>query len=307
MIGVKMNDFINDLSGSTVAKSRLIIKKYSSYKKVLFRVGDHLYKWFVVGVGEHAQYSIEHYSNYNLLVSLFNLAKVFDDVKSNDDSFYLDEIISWCKKNGLPYIDHDLMKNYHKDEYGKLSKIIDSNDPTINPQTNEGFDGFALEDFKDKLYTLFCYINLWYSIAFDDYSKAVDYSLVLKRSMGLINTNDLIHDKAYYMSIIKYHFGISMSHFMETKISLQYDQKTDVFNIIPESDSLFSIGYYQLAILSINSGIKPIKICSVCGYLFEVEHASKKICINCRPEYQRLKMQESRKRKATHEKKAKGE
>lgn len=238
-------------------------------------------EWCLVGVGVQKDKGIEHrFSKPEVLISLVNLADkilngygLYDQKGDSDELAFYQDIVSWCRKYGLPYEEDYLRKQDYK--------------------TNQmGFTcAFRLWEFKRRISVLYNAFQLWYGLAFDDSERIIKFahSAVTRIQAGKSLDSQL--------PLIKELFSYRIWADMHTEIRLKYNKNTDNFEIEPYTNSLVSVAYFQLAMLMTNNGIKSVRFCSVCNGLFEIEHGSTKICDKCKSEYHRIKTRESRQRK----------
>lgn len=264
-------------------KYKALIEKHPDKKEQLeIEASKHEKEWYLMGV-DGIKSSREHrFTDPKVLISLINLGLKIDahnglvDENGQMDEFsFSEEIINWCKEFGLPYVEEYFQQNYCKDK-GSIPPL--------------GYCGFRLWEFKRRIALLSDYFNLWYGLAFDDMRKIIKYS---KRVQQI----DLNKDLDAQVSLLKESLAYTVWADMKTEISLRYNKKTDTYEIVPYTDSLVAVAYFQFAMLMTNKGANGVKFCSMCNDLFEVEHGSVKICGNCKRDYHRIKTKESRERK----------
>jgi len=274
-----MTDLVNSLNGNTLAETGCCNLSFAEYKQVVFHdyYTPDIMRIFLRGSVAVTNNKRNIYNNFNLFVSLVNLAANMIDVNGrNQDSDFINEIIEWCKEYGLPYEDKYFMKNY-----------------TESDQT--GYSGFCVSDFKRRIHVLHDLVQLWYGLTFNELDRTIKYSdILLKIDNRKNQTGQLIDLKKF--------LAVRISTEMSTNLELVYVQESDTYNLIPSNSNLLQVAYYQFSMLMINKGLKSLRFCSVCGKLFPVEHASKKICETCNKDYHRLKMQESRMKKGIEKK-----
>ena len=289
-----MTEFIESIKGSSMAKTSGFKLVFQEYKPVLFNNIRDCKEWYLRGAVGIKEQKIANFNKVDLLLNLVNLASVI--LKNNgrrNDLDYVDEIIDWCKKYGLPYECDYFRKHYYEDKNGTPQNIkdyisIEGEKPTT------GYDGFSLREFKRRIHILHDYFQLWYGLTFNELDRTLKYADIIGDNQG--------SSKILDTTSLKDSLAVFISANMGTGLELIYDSKNDSYSIIPASSDLISVAHYQLALLAVNKGIKPVRFCTVCGKTFEVEHASKKICEPCNKEYHRLKMQESRIKKGLQKK-----
>ncbi|MDD5014657.1 MAG: hypothetical protein PHW73_06080 [Atribacterota bacterium] len=298
-----MKDFFDSIEDSTIAETAVFKLKFSDYKPVLFSnsLNSKKKEWYIKGIVPVEENRIVNYEKYDILLTLINLYQGIDKSNGKEiDSVICEEVITWCKKYGIPFVSKYFNEKYYEDK-NENPLNIDNYVSTSGEKPQVGYTGFCLNEFIRRIHVLHDYFQLWYGLTFDELERTAKYS----NTVGLkIDSIQSISDQIIQ---IKGSLALFISSKMSTHIRLVYDVKHDSYSFIPANNDFISVAYYQLAMLSVSKGIKSIKICSVCHKAFEVEHAGKKICKTCNREYHRLKMQESRRNKSLSIKERKSE
>lgn len=238
-------------------------------------------EWYIMGTNVKELTGVQRINDSSILVSLINLASLiiqnnglYDKDENMDELSFSEDIIEWCKKYGLPYIEEYFRQNYPKDK---------SSIPSL------GYCAFRIWEFKRRICLLHDHFNLWYGLAFEDMKKTIEYSIRIRQ----IDLNKNIDTQ---ISTLKEYLAYKIWNSMDANLSMRYNKNTDSYSVIPYSDNLISVAYFHLAMLMTNKGMKGVRFCSMCNQLFEIEHGSTKICSNCKREYHAKKTRECRAR-----------
>lgn len=284
-----LEDVISDIGNLAEAKSFNLV--FEEYKLVSFvnPVYPMSKEWYLRTCGEPVINREFIYSSPELLISIINLAtKIEEKDGFKDQLAFSDEVTEWCLKYGLPFEDNYFRQNYYEDDNGNTRNKKDyvSRGGEI-PLT--GHSGFSVKEFKRRIAVLYSIFQLWYGLAFDDLKKIISFSPILTMI-------DIDKDLDTQILELKQFLPYRMTNQMKTMISLQYNEKDDGYSIVPITNNLISVAYFQLAMIMTTKGFKGVKFCAHCNKLFEVNHGSTKMCDSCKREYHRIKTQESRMR-----------
>ncbi|MGE5582201.1 MAG: hypothetical protein ACM3X9_06655, partial [Bacillota bacterium] len=189
-----------------------------------------------------------------------------------DELSLSDDVINWCKKFGIPYEEKYFSENYVE-----------------NGQT--GWMGFRLKNFKRRISILYGLFNIWYGLIYDDFKRVIEFS-------PLLNTYDKNKDLNEQIKDWKSDLAFNIEMEMNTSLGIKYNEKSNKFVMVPSTNNLISVAYFQFSMLMTMTGTgNGAKFCSQCGKLFEIEHGNKKICPQCHKEYHRIYMQNKRMKK----------
>jgi len=244
-------------------------------------------EWYLMACDEPVENRELIYSSPGLLISIINLAtKIEENDGLKEQLAFVDEITEWCVNYGLPFEDNYFRQNYYEDDKGNSKNKMDYISRRGEmPLT--GYLGFSVREFKRRIAVLYSIFQLWYGLAFDDIKKIIDFSPLVSK----IDTDKDLGDQILELKRV---LPYRINSLMRTMISLQYNEKDDGYTIVPSTNNLISVAFFQLSMLMTNKGLKGVKFCSHCNKLFEINHGGTKICDDCKKEYHRIKTQESR-------------
>lgn len=262
---------------------------FEEYKLVSFvnPINPMIKEWYLRTSGEPVIKREFIYSSPELLISIINLATEIEEKDGLKDQLaFTDEITEWCLKYGLPFEDNYFRQNYYEDDNGNPRNRKDYVSRRGEmPLT--GYSGFSVKEFIRRIAVLYSIFQLWYGLAFDDLKKIINFSPILTKI-------DIDKDLDTQILGLKQYLPYRMTGQMRTMISLQYSEKDDGYSIVPITNDLISVAYFQLAMLMTTKGFKGVKFCTMCKKLFETHHGGTKMCDDCKREYHRIKTQESR-------------
>lgn len=284
-----LEDVISDIGN--LAEVKTFNGVYKKYKLVSFvnPINPMSKEWYLRTCCEPDNNKEFIHSNPELLISIINLAtKIEENDGLKDQLAFTDEVTEWCVKYGFPFQDDYFWQNYYEDVNGnpKNKKDYVSRRGEM-PLT--GYLGFSVKEFKRRIAVLYSIFQLWYGLTFDDMKKIITFSPILSKI-------DIDKDLDTQILGLKEFLPYLMTSKMKTMISLQYNEKDDGYSIVPITDNLISVAYFQLAMIMTTKGFKGVKFCSHCNKLFKVNHGSTKMCDSCKRDYHRIKTQESRMR-----------
>lgn len=296
---MKKNDidtvFIDDKGEkiSNLAEIKQLNYRFKDYKEIYFdsprkknKIAPIEKEWYLMGIEPDIKKTDEHiFTNPEILISLINLGSKINDNNGlynghkRDELALCEDIKEWCMEYGLPYREEYFYKNYPKQNNSSTTILNNS--------------AFRLWEFKRSVTELYNIINLWYGLTFNDAERIIKYSGSFRFSSGKI---DLNKDWDEQKSLLKESLAFSVNLGSSASLDIKYNKKNDSYEIIPYTDSLLSVAYFQLAMLMTNKGSVNVKFCSICKKLFIVEHGNTKVCNSCKREYHRIKTQESRRK-----------
>ncbi|HBE76339.1 MAG TPA: hypothetical protein DDW65_00930 [Firmicutes bacterium] len=292
MVSEFINDISKDLGGLAEINNLNLI--FEDYKLVLFNEPPFKFEdgtetsrkvWYLKAEGRPKEASEITFSKSDLLVSLLNLGSKIEENKALRDELALsEEVIGWCKKYGFPYEEKYFTENFWDENHEKRK----------GKGLISGYAGFRLNEFKRRVAILYGLFNLWYGLTYDDLRRVIEFSPLVKEFDSQKDIDEQLVQMKNSLSR-RIWTAMDMGH---VSLTLQYNPQSDKYIIIPYTNNLISVAFFQLAMLMTKEGEgNGVKFCSKCGRLFEVEHGNKKICSECDNIYHRDYMREKRKRK----------
>ena len=186
---------------------------------------------------------------------LYNDRNILDSLISLSQCFNIDNVLIWCNKHGLPFLEMDIYKRYKK----------------------HGFTFMKLWTESGDLVSCFMQANsiLNIDIGVEVHNKKRTSGVVLRKGL---TTNEMSEEICYLLN--------------RAKVTYNYNYKNDRFVLEVGFGDLVSLAVYQFAVLLMSPDEMTITKCKLCGSLFPAYSKKEKYCHNpCYPQlaYKRKK------------------
>lgn len=284
-----MSQGIGDLEKVSIWNS-----KFKQYELIYFnplQCEDRKFlNYYIKGSEKLISNELKRIDNSELLLSVINLGgkihiksiiRALNEKNEIEINSLLEDVLAWCKKFGLSNKDDFFYNNYTKDTPTNYAKNIEH--PYI---AKTGYCAFNLWHFIKSVTNLYELYVLWEAFDMDDMDA------IRMHSKRYIVSE---HDACYFSTIKEWMVSEMSLHLTNVHTTLEYSEEKKSFDLVPHSEDLIDIAYYQLS-LYMTLGMNNIKKCTECNTLFKYDRINGlgyRCSLSCKSNYQARKRMET--------------